>query len=109
MVMSESIAAKASAMSRSCTKFARTLEHSVEEIAAIAECSVPSAKSALQRGRRRLKELVADGMDSGCLPLLSDHERLQFAKLYCALQVRRFRFNTQDARGRCSPRPRQPS
>ena len=51
------------------------LGHSVEEVAAIAACSVPAAKSALQRGRRRLKELVADGVDSGGLPLLSDHDR----------------------------------
>ncbi len=60
------------------------LGHSVEEIAAIAACSVPAAKSALQRGRNRLKELAADGMDSGGLPLLSDHERLRLQS-YIAL------------------------
>jgi SnoaL-like domain len=50
------------------------LGHSVEEIADIAECTLPAAKSALQRGRVRLKELAADGADTR-LPLLSDHER----------------------------------
>jgi RNA polymerase sigma factor (sigma-70 family) len=50
------------------------LGHSVEEIAGIAECSLPAAKSALQRGRTRLRELAADGADTR-LPLLSDHER----------------------------------
>lgn len=51
------------------------LGHSVEEIARIADCNVPAAKSALQRGRKRLKELVADGADSAHLPLLSDQDR----------------------------------
>jgi RNA polymerase sigma-70 factor (ECF subfamily) len=60
------------------------LGHSLEEIAAIAECNQPAAKSALQRGRRRLKELVADGLDAGRLPLLSDHERLRLQS-YIAL------------------------
>lgn len=55
------------------------LGYSVEEIAEIADCSVPAAKSALQRGRHRLKELVAEGEDRSRLPLLpdDDRERLQ--------------------------------
>jgi RNA polymerase sigma factor (sigma-70 family) len=60
------------------------LGHSIEEIAAIAECNQPAAKSALQRGRKRLKELAADGLDVGRLPLLSDHERLRLQS-YIAL------------------------
>lgn len=60
------------------------LGHSVEEVASIAECSVPAAKSALQRGRARLKELVANGMDASRLPCLADHERLRLQN-YIAL------------------------
>ena len=51
------------------------LGHSLEEVAEIAECSVPAAKSALQRGRQRLRELAADGGGAARLPLLSDVER----------------------------------
>ena len=51
------------------------LGYSVEEIAGIADCSVPAIKSALQRGRRRLKELAADEGGAARLPLLSDNER----------------------------------
>jgi RNA polymerase sigma-70 factor (ECF subfamily) len=52
------------------------LGHSVEEIAQIADCSAPAAKSALQRGRASLKALIAEGEDVR-LPLLSDNERRQ--------------------------------
>lgn len=50
------------------------LGHSVEEIADIAECSAPAAKSALQRGRARLKELASE-TDDVRVPLLSDADR----------------------------------
>lgn len=60
------------------------LGHSVEEVAGIAECSVPAAKSALQRGRTRLKELVAEGLVSRRLPILADDERLRLQN-YVAL------------------------
>jgi len=55
------------------------LGHSVEEIAQVADCSVPAAKSALQRGRQRLRELVAQGGDQHSPVPLSDgdHERLR--------------------------------
>ena len=55
------------------------LGHSVEEIAQVADCSVPAAKSALQRGRQRLRELVAQGGDRHQPVPLSDddHERLR--------------------------------
>lgn len=48
------------------------LGHSVEEIAAIADSTVPAAKSALQRGRQRLKELSASSP-----PPLSEDDREQ--------------------------------
>ncbi len=51
------------------------LGHSLEEVAQIADCSLPAAKSALQRGRQGLRELAKDGGDVARLPLLSDDER----------------------------------
>jgi len=50
------------------------LGHSVEEIASIAACSMPAAKSALQRGRATLARL-AQAPDDPRLPLMSDPER----------------------------------
>jgi RNA polymerase sigma-70 factor (ECF subfamily) len=55
------------------------LGHTIEEIAEIANCSAPAAKSALQRGRNRLRELVARGADGVRLPLLADDERQRLA------------------------------
>jgi RNA polymerase sigma factor (sigma-70 family) len=51
------------------------LGHSIAEIAEICDCSEAAAKSALQRGRQRLKDLAAKGMDPGHLPLLADRDR----------------------------------
>jgi RNA polymerase sigma-70 factor (ECF subfamily) len=50
------------------------LGHSIEEIADIAECSAPAAKSALQRGRAALRQL-AQAPDEARLPLMSDADR----------------------------------
>jgi RNA polymerase sigma factor (sigma-70 family) len=50
------------------------LGHSVEEIGAIAGCSVPAAKSALQRGRAALRRLAREPEDTR-LPLMSDPDR----------------------------------
>lgn len=50
------------------------LGHSVEEIAAIAECSPAAAKSALQRGRLALRALAQEAQDTH-LPLMSDVDR----------------------------------
>jgi len=54
------------------------LGHSVEEVAAIAGCSLASAKSALQRGRAALRHL-ARLPDDIRLPLLSDADRQKMA------------------------------
>nr|WP_275578114.1 sigma-70 family RNA polymerase sigma factor [Dyella mobilis] len=54
------------------------LGHSVEEIASIAECSQPAAKSALQRGRVALRQL-AQAPEDVRLPLMSDAERQKIA------------------------------
>jgi len=48
--------------------------HSVEEIASIADCSQPAAKSALQRGRAALCRLARAPEDTR-LPLMSDSDR----------------------------------
>jgi RNA polymerase sigma-70 factor (ECF subfamily) len=50
------------------------LGHSVDEIASIAECSPPAAKSALQRGRAALRRLARAPEDTQ-LPLMSDSDR----------------------------------
>lgn len=50
------------------------LGHSVDEIASIAECSVPAAKSALQRGRSALRRLAQAPEDTR-VPLMSDSDR----------------------------------
>lgn len=54
------------------------LGHSVEEIAAIAECSPTAAKSALQRGRLALRGLAQEAQDTR-LPLMSDADRRKIA------------------------------
>jgi RNA polymerase sigma factor (sigma-70 family) len=50
------------------------LGHSVDEIASIAGCSPPAAKSALQRGRVALRQL-AQAPEDARLPLISDADR----------------------------------
>lgn len=50
------------------------LGHSIEEIAAIADCSAAAAKSALQRGRVALRQLSQAPEDTR-LPLMSETER----------------------------------
>ncbi len=67
------------------------LGHSVDEIAAIAECSPAAAKSALQRGRAALRRL-AQAPEDVRLPLLSDSDRRKIAAY-----VDRFRSGDFDA------------
>jgi RNA polymerase sigma factor (sigma-70 family) len=67
------------------------LGHSVEEIAAIAACSLPAAKSALQRGRAALARLAQAPADTR-LPLLSEGQRRDLATY-----VRRFQGGDFDA------------
>jgi RNA polymerase sigma factor (sigma-70 family) len=50
------------------------LGHSVDEIASVAGCSPPAAKSALQRGRVALRRLAQAPEDTR-LPLMSDSDR----------------------------------
>ena len=54
------------------------LGHTVEEIAAIADCTPAAAKSALQRGRAALRQL-ARRSEATRLPLMSDGDREKIA------------------------------
>jgi RNA polymerase sigma-70 factor (ECF subfamily) len=59
------------------------LGHSVEEVAAIADCTSAAAKSALQRGRAGLRQLAGQP-DETRLPLMADADRRKMAR-YVAL------------------------
>ena len=63
------------------------LGYSVEEIAGVADCSVPAAKSALQRARERLKRLAAEGEDAPRLPPLTHHERRRLQDFVAAFKA----------------------
>jgi RNA polymerase sigma-70 factor (ECF subfamily) len=54
------------------------LGHTVQEIAAIADCTPAAAKSALQRGRAALRQLALH-RDATRLPLMSDGDREKIA------------------------------
>ena len=62
------------ALQRSTVILKDVLGHSLEEVASITGVSGPAAKSALQRGRSRLRELARDG-DDAPMPPLSDAMR----------------------------------
>ncbi len=66
------------------------LGHSLEEVAEIADCSFPAAKSALQRGRQSLRDLAADGGDIARLPLLTDEERRRLHVFVAAFRAGNF-------------------
>lgn len=61
-------------LQRSTVILKDVLGHSLEEVASITGVSAPAAKSALQRGRSRLRTLASDGEDTP-LPPLSDAMR----------------------------------
>jgi RNA polymerase sigma-70 factor (ECF subfamily) len=62
------------ALQRSAVILKDVLGHSLEEIASITGASEPAAKSALQRGRVRLREFAGEPQDM-VLPMLSDAVR----------------------------------
>jgi RNA polymerase sigma-70 factor (ECF subfamily) len=62
------------------------LGHSIDEIASIAECSPPAAKSALQRGRVALRRL-AQAPDDARLPLMSDADRRKISAYVQLFQI----------------------
>lgn len=65
------------------------LGHSVEEIASIAECSPAAAKSALQRGRVALRQLV-QAPAGNQVPLMSDAQRSKMADFVQLFQNGKF-------------------
>jgi RNA polymerase sigma-70 factor (ECF subfamily) len=62
------------ALQRSAVILKDVLGHSLEEIVSITGASEPAAKSALQRGRARLREIAGEPEDM-VLPMLSDAVR----------------------------------
>ncbi len=67
------------ALQRSAVILKDVLGHSLEEIASITGASEAAAKSALQRGRVRLRELASEPADVS-LPMLSDVMRVRLIK-----------------------------
>ena len=63
------------------------LGYSVEEIANITDSSVPTAKSALQRGRQRLKALVTAGDEGPRLPLMDDDQRARLRNFVASFRA----------------------
>ncbi len=63
------------ALQRCAVVLKDVLGHTIEEIADIADCTAPAAKSALQRGRARLKEIAHQDRADVILPLLDEDER----------------------------------
>jgi RNA polymerase sigma-70 factor (ECF subfamily) len=67
------------ALQRSAVILKDVLGHSLEEIASITGASEAAAKSALQRGRVRLREIAREPADVS-LPMLSDVMRVRLIK-----------------------------
>lgn len=59
---------------RSCVILMDVLGHSLEEISAVIDATIPAVKAALHRGRTRLRELAAEP-DDNPLPVLGEPER----------------------------------
>jgi RNA polymerase sigma-70 factor, ECF subfamily len=66
------------ALQRSAVILKDVLGHSIEEVSSITGATAAAAKSALQRGRARLRRLAAEPED-GDLPSLSDEVRARLA------------------------------
>jgi RNA polymerase sigma-70 factor, ECF subfamily len=67
------------ALQRSAVILKDVLGHSLEEVASITGASEPAAKSALQRGRVRLRQIAGEPADVS-LPMLSDAMRVRLIK-----------------------------
>jgi RNA polymerase sigma-70 factor (ECF subfamily) len=59
---------------RSCVILMDVLGHSLEEIGAVIDATIPAVKAALHRGRTRLRELAAEP-DDNHVPMLGEPER----------------------------------
>jgi RNA polymerase sigma-70 factor (ECF subfamily) len=65
------------------------LGYSLEEIGAIMDCSVPAVKSALHRGRLRLREIAREPEDAA-MPALPEPERSRLARYVDRFNARDF-------------------
>jgi RNA polymerase sigma-70 factor (ECF subfamily) len=65
------------------------LGYSLEEIGAIMHCSVPAVKSALHRGRMRLREIAREPEDAA-MPALPEPERSRLARYVDRFNARDF-------------------
>jgi RNA polymerase sigma-70 factor, ECF subfamily len=65
------------------------LGYSLEEIGAIMDCSVPAVKSALHRGRMRLREIAREPEDAA-MPALPEPERSRLARYVDRFNARDF-------------------
>lgn len=74
---------------RSCIILMDVLGHSLEEIRAVTDMSVPSIKAALHRGRNRLRE-IAEEPDDQPLPVLGEPERSLLAAYVDRFNARDF-------------------
>jgi RNA polymerase sigma-70 factor (ECF subfamily) len=77
------------AAQRSCVILMDVLGYSLEEIGTVIECSIPSVKAALHRGRARLRELVKEPEDLP-LPALAEPERSLLADYIAKFNARDF-------------------
>jgi RNA polymerase sigma-70 factor (ECF subfamily) len=70
---------------RSCVILKDVLEHSLEEIAALLDLTVPAVKAALSRGRARLRELTGARADAGpIVPAAPPAALLRYMELFNA-------------------------
>jgi RNA polymerase sigma-70 factor, ECF subfamily len=74
---------------RSCIILMDVLGHSLDEISQVTGASVPAVKAALNRGRKRLREL-ADEPEDRSAPVLTEPERLLLAKYVDRFNARDF-------------------
>jgi RNA polymerase sigma-70 factor (ECF subfamily) len=77
------------ALQRSAVILKDVLGHSLDEVASITGVSEPAAKSALQRGRIRLREIATEPEDMA-LPVLSDAMRFRLTAYVDGFRARDF-------------------
>jgi RNA polymerase sigma-70 factor (ECF subfamily) len=74
---------------RSCVILMDVLGHSLDEISQVTGTSIPAVKAALNRGRRRLREIAREP-DDLIAPALAEHERLLLARYVDRFNARDF-------------------
>jgi RNA polymerase sigma-70 factor (ECF subfamily) len=77
------------AAQRSCVILMDVLGHSLDEISEVTGTSVPAVKAALNRGRKRLREIAGENEDQS-IPVLAEPERLRLAAYVDRFNARDF-------------------